>query len=320
MTFGRLVVRWMKAENESHKTSFRQLCAMKLRYHQVLLPLIGALIVCTAVFSKASQFPQPLDPLLSRAGDYVQHLQKTLTVIIGDETYRQDEWSRHTSLQVQGATRIRSRSIRSEVLFMQLPAEDFWLSVRNVLAVDGRPVPDSRQRLEEVLKTGPDYRQRLRSIQAESARYDIGTVLRTTSDPILALRFLSPGFQSRFTFSIDGQERVSGEQAVKVSFTERARPTVIIVYGRDVPATGAIWIRPSDGVILKSSLRLTTSAQVAVSISVDFDKDQRLGEWVPKRMQEQYEELSGESVTTTSTYSNFRRFETSGRLIASPSM
>jgi hypothetical protein len=52
-----------------------------------------------------------------------------------------------------------------------------------------------------------------------------------------------------------------------------------------------------------------------VTIAVTFDRDSRLDVWAPARMDERYDELSGNSTTCTARYSNFRRFETSGRVI-----
>jgi hypothetical protein len=52
---------------------------------------------------------------------------------------------------------------------------------------------------------------------------------------------------------------------------------------------------------------------------VEYGPNARLDMWMPMRMSESYVERTGnveERIVCTATYSDFRRFETSGRLIA----
>jgi hypothetical protein len=46
-------------------------------------------------------------------------------------------------------------------------------------------------------------------------------------------------------------------------------------------------------------------------VIVDFQRDPKLNLWVPKRMEETY----GNAVHCSSDYSNYRHFETSGRIV-----
>jgi len=256
-----------------------------------------------------------LSDLLARAGQYSAGLQENLGVVIADEDYTQDVWSRTARLRASTG-RILSRKIRSEMLFVQLPQQDIWLTIRNVLAVDGKSVPENKERLERALREpGFGYVARLRTIDAENARYDIGHVWRTTGYPTLALRFVTPSYQARFAFTLAGQERLSGEAFEKVKYYELGVPSVIQVNESDVTSAGMMWIRQSDGTIGKTSVDFKTPAGMSISITTEFAKDIKLGLWLPRRMQERYDELSGDSTTCLASYSNFRRFETSGRLI-----
>ncbi len=250
------------------------------------------------------------DELLVRVGRYVKATEARLAVIVGEETYHQDVWTRRR------AQHTASRVIRSETLFMSVAQDGTgWLSVRNVLSVDGRSIQDSKGRLERILKSpGLDYLSQLRLLKAESARYDIGNLLRTTGNPMLVFRFLLPLNQHRFTFGSYHSERVDSIDVVKVSFDEREAPTAIDFDGQDVLSHGAIWVRPDDGTIVRTRLQLRTRTQVDIAVDVTFSHDSRLDEWVPHRMDESYED-GREQTTCTATYANFRRFETSGRLI-----
>jgi len=52
---------------------------------------------------------------------------------------------------------------------------------------------------------------------------------------------------------------------------------------------------------------------------VTYQRDRKLDMWVPARMRETYLETAAstvvERVSCEATYSNFRRFETSGRIV-----
>lgn len=276
------------------------------------LALGGVLAVLVSASTHAQT--DPIGELLDRGARYVESLEERLSVVIADETYVQEIWSATT----RSGTRLTARrTIRSEALFMVLPGEDVWLFVRSVSSVDGRPVPDSRERLDRLLAApGFDYISKLRALDAESARYDIGQVWRTTGYPTIALRFLLPSYQKRFEFAPAGEERVAGETVSRVRFLERDGPSVIQVDGRDVRSTGMLWLRPSDGVAVRTRVALTTPSQLRVSITVDFAHDARLDVSVPSRMDERYDEISGSSTRCSARYSNFRRFETSGRMLA----
>jgi hypothetical protein len=81
--------------------------------------------------------PPPLTRLLARAGDYVRRFEQDFALVVSDEDYRQ---------HARGPSNIAPlhRRTRAEMLFMWLPDEAVWLTVRNVLTADGHPVPGSR--------------------------------------------------------------------------------------------------------------------------------------------------------------------------------
>ena len=260
----------------------------------------------------AAQTAADVHTLMERVGHYVEALQQNLAVVISDETYHQDVYRPFSTSR--GRVHSASRTLRSEMLFMWLAQEDRTLSIRNVLSVDGRAVADSKGRLDRALaQQGFDYVARLRALKAESARYDIGDVWRTTGEPGVVLRFLLPMNQSHFLFERDRDERIGGELVTKLRFTEQLRPTAIDFNGEDVVSRGAIWIRPEDGTIVRTNLTLSTPLEV--SVTVDFRRDTKLEIWMPFSMQERYTNENGGSTVCAATYTNYRRFETSGRVI-----
>jgi len=252
-----------------------------------------------------------LNDVLRRAGAYVRQFEKDFSAIITDEQYEQN-YSRDTLHE--------HRSLRSEMLFMRLPGQGLsWLTARNVLDVDGRAVPDSHDRLERAIKgTSGALVERLHSVADEGARFNLGNVFRNFNDPNLALLFFDPDYQRRFRFHLGDEEDVSGVRARRVSFKETESPTVIRQLTRkNLFTSGAAWIHVEDGVVMRTELSATADGRLEVSLRVDYQRDPKLEMWIPARMVERYvKRREREEIACTATYSNPRRFETSGRVIA----
>lgn len=270
-----------------------------------------ALVLAAAAISPVRAGGTSLNDVLRRAGAYVRQFEKDFSAIITDEQYEQD-YSRETLHE--------HRSVRSEMLFMRLPGQGLsWLTARNVLDVDGRAVPDSHDRLERAIRgTSGALVERLHSVADEGARFNLGNVFRNFNDPNLALLFFDPDYQRRFRFHLGDEEDVSGVRARKVSFKETESPTVIRqVTRKDLFTSGAAWIHVEDGVVLRTELSATADGRLEVFLRVDYQRDPKLEMWIPARMVERYvKRREREAIACTATYSNPRRFETSGRVIA----
>jgi hypothetical protein len=78
----------------------------------------------------------------------------------------------------------------------------------------------------------PTAQVRARVLLAESARFNIGPAIRTVNFPTLALTFLLPANQARFTWRGGSRRRIEGVETVEVEFEEVARPT-LVDRGRD---------------------------------------------------------------------------------------
>ena len=206
---------------------------------------------------------------------------------------------------------------------MWLPDEAVWLTVRNVLAADGRAVPGSERRLDDALHdAGTERVPRLRRLVDESARFNLGRTFRNFNYPTQVLSYFNPALQPRFAFTLAGRERVSGVDTWKVNYEERTTPTVIQGNGADRLSRGAVWIAERDGAIVRTRLDLTIPSEestAAASVDVEYQRNMKLDMWVPVRMHETYLEMRASTVTERigceATYSNFRRFETSARML-----
>jgi hypothetical protein len=250
-----------------------------------------------------------VQPILRRAAAFVRDLHAQLNGVIADEAYDQS-----VANPLAGAGNGARRSIRSEVLFMTIPDIPDLVFVRTVQSVDGRKVADSTERLDRLFNDPPaNPSAYLMQLKQESARFNIGAVLRTTGDPAFALRFLDQKIVPRFVFTRAGVERVGAYDAVKLAFAEQDYPTLIAVNGLSVPASGIVWVNATDGTLLRTNVKVATLDGNA-SVTVDFQKDDRLQQWVPSRMTEVYGAGTTQETRCSATYSNYRRFDSTVRI------
>jgi hypothetical protein len=267
-----------------------------------------------------------LEELLQRAGSYVQRLEDDFSTVIGDEQYEQKAVFR-TPRSPTGAG--RTRRMQSEMSFMFLPDDEAWLSIRNVRRVDKEEVPDSRVRLDAAIADSTPARgSQLRRLRDEGARFNIGRMNRNFNDPMLGLQIVDPSFQPRFTFADGGPERIRGAQTVRVTFIERARPSIIRreADSADLLSRGDLWISPADGIVHQTRLTIEDPKfNARATITVAFAHEPKLDRWLPVRMDETYVQQAvastppgsfAERIECVATYTNYRRFETSARVLS----
>jgi hypothetical protein len=271
--------------------------------------------------------------LVARAGRYVVDYGEKLSLVVGVERYAQ-------RLQGAGATEPQMRTLVSE--FALVRAAGDWMGFRDVFEVDGAAVRDRQDRLVTLLLgRSSDRLLQGRQIADESARYNLGPVRRNFNTPTAALFFLQPENQSRFRFAKDGEDTVDGTRVWRVTYRETDRPTIVrTTTGRDAPASGTFWIDPVHGRVVRTSLEMRTEieqavetnaqggsrapVQVTVGITVSYEPNVRFGLLLPSEMRELYEvaparrtgsQDTSATVTCVAAYSDFRTFETFGRLI-----
>ena len=167
----------------------------------------------------------------------------------------------------------------------------------------------------------------LRGLRGESSKFNIGSIYRNFNDPTFALQYLDGRSQRRFQWVRRGGERLRGIETIKVDFTESARPYFIAAAGYDLPSAGSVWVDSVTGTVYRTSLQVwDPRGRVRGRIDVDLARDAKLGLVVPIRMNEEYTSYpatgtsvvdmrAGVTIFGTAEYSNFRRFETTGRLI-----
>jgi VWFA-related protein len=225
-----------------------------------------------------------LAPLLERAGRYVVEYGKAFSQVVAEENYRQEYLNER-------------RFSRADLVFVTLPGSIPWATFRDVYEVDGHKVRDRTARLEKLFLASPaeTAAARAASVLTESSRINLGPVIRSVNIPTLALLFLHPGNQGRFTFQRKGRGKVQGTEAVEVALIERARPTVVQNgAGGDAPVRGRLWIEPDSGVVLRTDVEYDLGspeqqARARARVVTEYRREPRLGILVPTEMRERYE-------------------------------
>ena len=257
---------------------------------------------CAGVFVPLAAAQPGGADLLPRIHAYVERFQRELPSIVAEEHY----------VQVVTGADPGERVLRSDVLMITIPGRIGWVSFRDVFEVDGQRIRDREDRLLDLLRS-PDANAmaQVRRLAAESARYNLGRVHRTTNLPDSALVYLQVASASRMKFDAPRKSApVDGAETVVIRFRETGRPTLVTSRrGSNVPASGQVWAHAATGAIVKTEFTLSDLATDGVFV-VEFAADDRSGLRFPAKMTERYTSPN-EEVHATAQYSNVRRFNVS---------
>lgn len=267
-----------------------------------------------------------LDTVLARAGAYVEQYQRDFSLLIAEERYLQEVTRPNEGPSPTGGERwtlagvsstTEGRKLFSEFALVRVRDDErsLWLAFRDVVEVDDRAVPDRGTRLERLFRAPPaNAVQQAQAIANESARYNMGDLVRTINVPTLALEFLGPANQKRSSFKKRGEETAAGARVWIVGFEEKARPALIQTpERRDVVTKGVAWIDPETGRIIRTQIDPQLQRGLKTRITVTYAPEERLGLWVPVEMKEIYE-LESRQISGEATYTNFRRFDVDVKL------
>src|SRR5687767_4212545 len=273
----------------------------------------GAALVAIAMVTTIRAQEPTLEVVLARAAAYVADYQKQLVGIVAEEHYRQNVQNMSRS----GRNSRQFRELWSDVLMVRLPDEERWLQFRDVFEVDRKPVRDRDERLYKLFIT-PTVGARMQAdtIQNESARLNIGPVLRTINMPILALLFFDPSQQLHLELErlkVENAKRFDGlaspEAVWRIAFRETDSQTLIRgLDGRDIASRGQIWVDGATGRILQTEL-ISEDVGIIATIAVRYRTQPGFTLLLPEEMREVYRVRVNESrIDGRATYSRFRQF------------
>jgi hypothetical protein len=278
-----------------------------------------SITLAIAASSAAGLSAQPsttAEQLVASAGRYVAGFVTGFANVVAEERMVQ-----------RSALDRRTQRLVSDYLLVREPGADSYMTFRDVLEVNGKPVPDREERLTQLfLEPFRNAVGRARRIEAHGARYNLPG-MGDLNDPLMVLSFLQARYAGRFTWTLGKRDESVGPDAWSVQFRERQRPTIVKGSSNiEVPARGVVWIEGSTGRVLKTEVRFDglrriefgqsfmegrsgTPGSLGASdrIVVRFQYDEQFQFSVPSEMQEWH--VSGsEQITATATYGRFRRF------------
>jgi hypothetical protein len=283
----------------------------------------GLVTLIVAAFATAGVAADQLtlSVVLARTADYVADYQKRLQGIVAEESYSQNVMT-NAAERGSGRGRVQreGRQLRSDLLLVKLGDNDWWLQFRDVFEVDRRPVRDRDQRLYKLFVGGQaNARAMADSIQAESARYNIGPLTRTINIPIMALLFFDRSIKANVEFAqgkAGNVKRFEGLGAAQdiwlIEFQETGTGTMVKGRNnRDMPSHGRVWIDGATGRILRTEL-VTVDTDLRAEVAVTYKAEPGLSVLVPAEMREIYNvRQSGARIDGRATYSHFRQFSVS---------
>lgn len=276
----------------------RALCALA-----VLLPLAGMGTV--AVHSRG---PSARD-IAERAAQYVRGYDRRLLELVGEERYEQ---SSHERRGGRPGTVVVRRT-RSTLGWVHLPGLSDTVAVRDVLEVDGRIVQHA-SRLQRLLQApGAGLEANVRTLLDEGAAYNLSPGSRNINFPTFPLVYLRHAGRERIRWKSGGRD---GPRVI-VSFEERGRPTIVRSDIGNLPGRGRFWVHEATGRVERAECRIRRG-EMSYELNVTFSPDDRLGIWLPDRMEDVYEQSTTDRyvrVGGEATYSEYRRFETAGRVL-----
>lgn len=280
---------------------------------QLGLVLVLCLIGVAGLWGRDAQ-PPTLPHLLTAAASYVTDYEARTAALVFEEVYTQSVSGPNSGVFVSA-----ERRLKSEVVVVNTEGLG-WLSFRDVLEVDGKPIRDRRDRFQRLF--GQPVTQTVidqaRVIANESARFNLGSVGRNFNYPTMALMFLRQKHQSRSVFSREGTARVGGVVTWMLAFEEAQRPTLVGSPGNEAVASGRFWIEPDSGRVRQSRITIDVT-QASCAYDVEYGNRPGIDVLVPVSMDENItlrgrDPRAVQTIRGEARYSNFREFRGTARI------
>lgn len=270
-------------------------------------PAAGAflLLVSSALpLAQAARGDTPLKAIVSAASAYVESYNPKMQNVLADERAIQRVFG------ADGAER-QSRTTQADFFLTYVPADSTFIAVRDVREVDNALVDDPDN--VRVLMTRTPL-QRMGSVIADkNSRFNIGAITRTFNEPTLALLTLTAKHRGRFKFERTGVANGPGARVI-IGFKERDRPTLVSgTNGAPVFSAGELIVDAATGRVEQTTIQFLFNT-VSAKIETWYVEDPKLKAWVPSVMRETYEQAAKgfeQTIRCESTYTNYRKFETS---------
>ena len=203
-----------------------------------------------------------VDEVVRKVAAYVAAYGPQTSAIVGVERYTQN-------VTIEEKT-LRPRTLLAEFAIVKAAGGAGWSGYRDIVEVNGTSVADRRDRLQGLLAGPGGAETELRRIADESARYNVGPIIRNFNVPTTALFFLHPSLIDQFTFKRVGTKKIDGIVTWQLDYKETARPTLVMKRdGTSVPCEGTVWVVPEDGTVVRTRLKLRNFANAMTMTGTD---------------------------------------------------
>jgi hypothetical protein len=309
---------------------------MKCQLIQVLIAIIFSAVAA------AGQVQPNLEQILSEAEKQTANYQETFRNLLAVETKTFISFDKNEEVKKQN-------TVESNFLVYQSSKNNrISFELRNVLNVDGKPIPDSQANADsffaELNKTST-LRSELEKIQKTSSKYD--KTLEVSGLTLYEGIVLSSNLRPFFEFQLLGSESVQGQNAYIISYRQ-IRPTPYISinskgtdlnnpgleFNVDIPGglkkeeiylQGKLWIDAASHQIWREERELAARAtEPFVLLRTEFEyQPSAYGILVPKQINlttHEVKKKDGKFITVKQLkiiydYSNFRRTETDVKIL-----
>lgn len=176
--------------------------------------------------------PPSLDTILTEAQKQVENYERTFKDLLATETKTFVKYDKNGDSKDQ-------TTVESEFLVYQSPkAENVTTELRNVVAVDGKLVPDSSARSEKFLaelQKTTTLESELQKIEKEGARYD--KTLEVYGLTLFEAGVLDEKLRPYFDFKIAGSENYDGNDVYIISYQQTKKSPFVTLNGATPEST-----------------------------------------------------------------------------------
>lgn len=251
-----------------------------------------------------------LDAVLEQLDAYLERYETELSAVVADEELIQETEGR--------MYRRMNQRLQSEIAFLRLPGGLEWMGFRRVRSINGKPLIGTKTLAELLATTSTDALRQASILVDESARYNLGNP-RTINMPNLPLELLSRKYRHRYEATYRGRSRLQGRATDEVELVEIGARPIVYNEGRQLKTRVRAWVDVESGALWRAEVELKVPGdnRNPTWLRVDFAFDKTLQVMVPVTMRERFNSIA-DTGTSLATYTNFRRFQTSARIVPQP--
>jgi hypothetical protein len=277
-------------------------------------------LALAAVLLLAGQRLPATRAIVASVSRYVAQYQHEFVSLVADESTTQQ-------VIVDGVV-TETRTTRGEMFATFIESDRAWMTVHDIADVDGGPVAN-RDDVRAMLLAEP-LRAIAPRVAAANARYNIGHVTRNFNEPTLALVLFTPARLDDLRVERAAADREAARDAdaaasagcggdcdtlVTLRFRSRDGRSIVRSAAGPVATRGSAVVEAAGGRVRRTIVTFD-DRHVEATLDTTYGLDAHVAFWVPVTFVERYvAHETGEQTLVRSAFTNYRRFETTGRMV-----